>query len=183
MICSQTGDTEPNYLVPRVVKDDLSCDGISEIPQKSLLSDSFSSAQYAQNSKVSSKPEIKNLRNERIMTRMSRSEANSPRPEYSRNHCTNLSNLNKFLQNLVNLESERLPTSKPELQQAGSLKSIEDLENRWDQIKKQHNFHVRTSLSPNRYASASSKHDSFKQATSQTDLDNKVYRNHRVNMS
>lgn len=154
------------------VKKDLSYDAISEIPARSLFNESFNSSSNFGNSFKSpvSRPELKNLRQERMMVRMSRSEANSPRLEASRNHFVNLPQFNKIF---AHFETERIKPDGPVLKHSNSSKSIEDLETQWDIIKKQHNFVARTSLSPNRCPPSIVRADSGKSTSSQSDIDKK----------
>lgn len=148
-------------------KRDFNDDAISEIPPRSLLNESFSSSNFGNNFRNATRPELKSLQQERIMNRMSRSEANSPRLDSSGRQ---FMNFNKIL---AHFETDRGKLTIPLLQHSNSSKSIEDLENQWETIKKQHNFEARTSLSPNRNALSFAKAESCKSASSHLDLDRK----------
>lgn len=119
---------------------------LSEIQPKSNHSDSLSLSYISL--KPSMKPELKNLKNERFFFRMSRSETNSPRVEY------NSSSFANTVKNKLSFHGNFLPgfdlSKTGFIQQLNSSKSIEDLENQWELIKKQHNFETRGSCSPYR---------------------------------
>lgn len=156
--------------VSEYFKKDSSYDDMSEIPPRGMFNESFSSSNFGNNFKASSKPELKNFRQERMLARMSRSAANSPRLDYGRNNISNLANLNKIL---TNIENDRTNATSPLIKRSNSSKSIEDLENQWDHIKKQHNFAARTSLSPNRNIASYDTLASNKTVVTQGELEKK----------
>lgn len=117
---------------------------LSDIHAKSNHSDSLSSSYIS--TKQSFKPELRNLKNERYLLRLTRSETNSPRVDYTpTSFSAAVKNKLQFGSNILpDLELAKPPT----IQHSNSSKSIEDLENQWELLKKQHNFEPRGSCSP-----------------------------------
>ena len=111
----------------------VSYDSYDLITSRNINHDSFISVQSS--SKTNSKIELRSLKNERSMFRLTRSETNSPRIEYTVQNATN-----KILANLAKIENNNkdsfISNAGRKIQHSNSSKSIEDLEIQWDLMKR-----------------------------------------------
>lgn len=118
---------------------------LSEINQKSIGSDSFTSGH---SSRASRRSEIKSLKGERFIAKLTRSASNSPRIEYNSNSF--VENVKTKIHLLGNIPSYANDDREHELQFKNPSQEIEDLETQWRSFKKQHNFESRAATSPNK---------------------------------
>ena len=127
-------------------KKNMSYDSYELITSRNINHDSFTSNQST--SKNNSKIEIRSLKNERNMFRLTRSETNSPRIEYMVQNTTH-----KILANLAKIENtnrDSFTSNGRKIQHSNSSKSIEDLEIQWDLMKRHQS--EKYSQSPQKYS-------------------------------